>query len=666
MYNITSNLVWICPVISLVCLIILTGINVYKLIRRNFSIKVNCWFCNQWTKVPYNNQNSFECPSCLQYNGFNSDGDYNRTLPAQYDVGLNKTVEVSQNQNKTVTSNGLCRICNNNQQLRVFQLANFIPLNEQNFDVEIEHFEKQLDKAYKLCEKCENIVKKTIQKQNVRLGIKISRLGQKGISFMDLTTSSNGISKRTKRSLLKNVLFYTIIFFACLNVTHLLTQLEFFNLSEIIPKQVSVYYTHLQNVYSSITNRFHNLWNHFLCNAGFTSPMHVLETHISTLLNSGFVKDFFAVTEVTCIELLHYFNYLISLLSFNISTGSSVLLYFVGTLLQLIWLFVNGTSFKKNIILLLVWIQLLCSEIGNFKFLNGYLDRLQIGSTALIICLMLLKNQPKKIRMKKKRIQTKVQKHEVIGDVSDEDVVDCFNTESSVPFKMDTVKPVFDYNSSQRKTQKHFCDNTTATEKSYSSLSTKRNNNIDLDVSLNKLHIGPQAAKKTIFKTPLVNPNQARPKPVLSPAKLQNISPTSLSKNSGFNQCNCIEPNRFATQSPNSFFDSLGCQSLFPESMFNLQSTSMFGKHISLCCPRFPYENNLNYNTAFRPLLNNEQLVYLTPNFVQSSNVYEIFPSQSLSTNTFDTYNDKLMNRNGDFNFQKLSNLLESESLHKK
>lgn len=38
--------------------------------RRLFPAKVNCWFCNTWTKVDYDNQNSFECPTCLQYNGF--------------------------------------------------------------------------------------------------------------------------------------------------------------------------------------------------------------------------------------------------------------------------------------------------------------------------------------------------------------------------------------------------------------------------------------------------------------------------------------------------------------------------------------------------------------------------------------------------------------------
>lgn len=32
--------------------------------------KVNCWFCNHDTVVPYGNRNSWDCPNCDQYNGF--------------------------------------------------------------------------------------------------------------------------------------------------------------------------------------------------------------------------------------------------------------------------------------------------------------------------------------------------------------------------------------------------------------------------------------------------------------------------------------------------------------------------------------------------------------------------------------------------------------------
>lgn len=36
--------------------------------------------------------------------------------------------------------NGLCRMCNVNQQLKIAQLANFVPMNEKNYDEEIESY----------------------------------------------------------------------------------------------------------------------------------------------------------------------------------------------------------------------------------------------------------------------------------------------------------------------------------------------------------------------------------------------------------------------------------------------------------------------------------------------------------------------------------------------
>lgn len=57
-------------------------------------------------------------------------------IEAQY-----ATVPGQPKTNKTETAtNGLCSYCNNNQQLKIYQLANFTPLVEKKFDIEIEHF----------------------------------------------------------------------------------------------------------------------------------------------------------------------------------------------------------------------------------------------------------------------------------------------------------------------------------------------------------------------------------------------------------------------------------------------------------------------------------------------------------------------------------------------
>ncbi|XP_050313316.1 transmembrane protein 201 isoform X2 [Anthonomus grandis grandis] len=121
---------------------------------------VNCWFCNYNSKVPFSDRNSFICKSCKQYNGFNRDGSYNRVIEAQHDESLNRrflqfTSSSSQFQRPFLQrspSNGLCDRCNHIQELRVQQLANFVPIRD--FDREIEHFQNEIEKAFRLCDGC--------------------------------------------------------------------------------------------------------------------------------------------------------------------------------------------------------------------------------------------------------------------------------------------------------------------------------------------------------------------------------------------------------------------------------------------------------------------------------------------------------------------------------
>lgn len=50
---------------------------------------------------------------------------------------VNQTPKVFQS---SPPKNGLCRMCNVNQQLKIAQLANFVPMNEKNYDEEIESY----------------------------------------------------------------------------------------------------------------------------------------------------------------------------------------------------------------------------------------------------------------------------------------------------------------------------------------------------------------------------------------------------------------------------------------------------------------------------------------------------------------------------------------------
>ncbi|XP_018521672.1 transmembrane protein 201 [Lates calcarifer] len=154
------------------------GALIYKISTRKKPIhaNVNCWFCNENTVVPYGNRNCWDCPSCDQYNGFQENGDYNKTIPAQYKAHLNHGVsgslpssETPQTQQWVNCQMLLCRKCNNNQSVKIKQLASFIPRDDENYDEEIEAYKHHLEQTYKLCKPCQVAVEYYIKYQNRQL-----------------------------------------------------------------------------------------------------------------------------------------------------------------------------------------------------------------------------------------------------------------------------------------------------------------------------------------------------------------------------------------------------------------------------------------------------------------------------------------------------------------
>lgn len=140
---------------------------------------MNCWFCNTNTRVPYNQQNSFKCPSCSQFNGFTDDGDYNREIPEQHYSKLNASNSsfCQKTELRLPATNGLCEGCNRNQEMKVIQLANFRPRCEINYDEEIEEYKQKLEDSYQLCQQCQRHLKKTLNRVKTKLiGSKISQI----------------------------------------------------------------------------------------------------------------------------------------------------------------------------------------------------------------------------------------------------------------------------------------------------------------------------------------------------------------------------------------------------------------------------------------------------------------------------------------------------------
>uniref|UniRef100_A0A8C9U4S6 Transmembrane protein 201 n=1 Tax=Scleropages formosus TaxID=113540 RepID=A0A8C9U4S6_SCLFO len=139
-------------------------------------VKVNCWFCNQDTVVLSRNRNSWDCPTCEQYNGFQENGDYNKPIPAQYSEHMNhgtcgkKQLPESPKTLQWVNCQMLlCKKCNTNQALKIKQLASFTAKEDTKYDKEVEVYKRYLEQIHKLCRPCEAAVKSYIKHQNRQL-----------------------------------------------------------------------------------------------------------------------------------------------------------------------------------------------------------------------------------------------------------------------------------------------------------------------------------------------------------------------------------------------------------------------------------------------------------------------------------------------------------------
>ncbi|XP_028309865.1 transmembrane protein 201 [Gouania willdenowi] len=154
------------------------GALIYKIATRKkpTHANVNCWFCNGNTVVPYGNRNCWDCPICDQYNGFQENGDYNKPIPAQHLEHLNHGVSGSLPLSETPKCLQyvncqmlLCKKCNNNQSVKIKQLASYMPRDDESYDEEIEAYKHHLEQTYKLCRPCQTAVEYYIKYQNRQL-----------------------------------------------------------------------------------------------------------------------------------------------------------------------------------------------------------------------------------------------------------------------------------------------------------------------------------------------------------------------------------------------------------------------------------------------------------------------------------------------------------------
>lgn len=212
-------------------------------------MKVNCWFCNANSSVPYENYNSFVCKKCDQYNGFSNDGDYNREIPEQHSSKLNalSTAFCARTNKRLPRSNGLCDTCNRNQEMKVIQLANFKPRCESTYEEEVEEYKQKLDDSYQLCQQCNGHVSKTLNR------IKTKFIGSKFAKFMQ--PGQNMMTEYVKVAIVDKIVILALVILSIMNLTR-----EFeIAMPEIPNEQLRKFYFHAKAVKMTIFDVVGNL-----------------------------------------------------------------------------------------------------------------------------------------------------------------------------------------------------------------------------------------------------------------------------------------------------------------------------------------------------------------------------------------------------------------------
>ncbi len=133
--------------------------------------RVTCWFCSHRQTVKFSQRNSYDCASCGQYNGFKADGDYNKEIQGQYSEVpvVSKYTFADKKHEKAESKSRLCDTCNRNQEMKIYQLKQFVPSNPRKEDQELQDYTAHLERTYRLCRPCEAKVRQVLGEQDSSL-----------------------------------------------------------------------------------------------------------------------------------------------------------------------------------------------------------------------------------------------------------------------------------------------------------------------------------------------------------------------------------------------------------------------------------------------------------------------------------------------------------------
>ncbi|CAH8528762.1 unnamed protein product [Schistosoma bovis] len=138
------------------------------LVVRFFYLKVQCWFCGHTAFTSWSRKTSFVCQQCGQYNGFKSDGDYNKVIPSQFIAELNPVNFNKAHGTFSSHSDVLCPDCTRNQNTIVQKLSEYTPKNDKS-DEEIKEYTRLLELEYGLCSSCYRKVNNKLRQLDCKL-----------------------------------------------------------------------------------------------------------------------------------------------------------------------------------------------------------------------------------------------------------------------------------------------------------------------------------------------------------------------------------------------------------------------------------------------------------------------------------------------------------------
>ncbi|XP_023176403.2 uncharacterized protein LOC111603158 [Drosophila hydei] len=344
------------PCLMLILVVIQLCYKLYS-VRSRFNTTVNCWFCNNNTRVPYGERNSWTCPSCEQYNGFNRDGDYNRDILSQRVNSSRSDTNSSVDNSSGAKSvhcanayygnsgqpppqdNGLCAQCNEAQRLKIEKLAQFEPRFESRFDQELKLYQDKLEQKYRLCSTCERHVNKVLhEKKKMVLGSKFLYFIMKGAALLKQPHYESLARAQQMRRLKRYKLWMkllTLVNIVCLLCTLPTASLEQFTLmlGSTLGRPVYLAYTHALTMLHVVLGYIGEL----LLGQPFTSKLWMFASIMGKMLIYTVGMDQTQAAQATfgsCYTTVYPYAMLIISLISNIISGFKLTRY---TALLVVW-----------------------------------------------------------------------------------------------------------------------------------------------------------------------------------------------------------------------------------------------------------------------------------------------------------------------------------------